>query len=377
MLYFRVYVYDQNHSHSHIINVTQTQVHHNVFASKTITPPESILPDRLVSILKDPDTFVIFAGGSFSFRKGHDLIIDAMSSLVKIKSSKRIVLVTAWVNLLAETRPNLRDQIRRVFPGLESTHPDDMSEWLSETKGIPTQNHYALGLSSHTEIATVLQHADAALFTNRAEGGTNLPAMEAMASGLAVILSANTGHLDLIRLGDEEKDLNGKPDTVEKWWTKSTMKSPDHCVALQKQSQVKVVHHWQVGANESQDWGESDVNEIVSAVRDLIENPNRAKELGRNAAKKMSRFTWTRTALRIHRVRSVRARSARISIVSQSHVITRISLRSLICTTRKLLKHQRLNAYSNVTKTQLALEPRYSQRSWVWNLLTCVSNRRI
>ena len=255
-----------------------------------------------MSILKDPDTFVIFGGGSFSFRKGHDLIIDAMSSLVKIKSSKRIVLVTAWVNLLAETRPNLRDQIRRVFPGLESTRPDDMSKWLSETKGIPIQNHYTLGLSSHTEIATVLQHADAALFTNRAEGGTNLPAMEAMASGLAVILSANTGHLDLIRLGDEEKDLNGKPDTVEKWWTKSTMKSPDHCVALQKQSQVKVVHHWQVGANESQDWGESDVNEIVSAVRDLIENPNRAKELGRNAAKKMSRFTWTRTALRIHRV---------------------------------------------------------------------------
>ena len=295
--------YDQITSKITLINNTLTlQVHHNVFASKTITPPESILPERLVSILKDPDTFVIFGGGSFSFRKGHDLIIDAMSSLVKMKSSKRIVLVTAWVNLLAETRPNLRDQIRRVFPGLESTRPDDMSKWLSETKGIPIQNHYTLGLSSHTEIATVLQHADAALFTNRAEGGTNLPAMEAMASGLAVILSANTGHLDLIRLGDEEKDLNGKPDKVEKWWMKSVMRSPDHCVALQKQSEVKVVHHWQVGADESHDWGESDVNEIVSAVRDLIEHPNRAKELGRNAAKKMSRFTWTRTALRIHRV---------------------------------------------------------------------------
>ena len=150
-----------------------------------------------MSILKDPDTFVIFAGGSFSFVRV-TISLSMPCPLVKMKSSKRIVLVTAWVNLLAETRPNLRDQIRRVFPGLESTRPDDMSKWLSETKGIPIQNHYTLGLSSHTEIATVLQHADAALFTNRAEGGTNLPAMEAMASGLAVILSANTGHLDLI-----------------------------------------------------------------------------------------------------------------------------------------------------------------------------------
>ena len=124
-------------------------------------------------------------------------------------------------------RPNLRDQIKRVFPGLESTRPHDMSKWLSETRGIPTQNHFTLGLSSHTEIATVLQHADAALFTNRAEGGTNLPAMEAMASGLAVILSANTGHLDLIRLEDDNTSVkNGRPDAVEKWWSDSTKSSP-------------------------------------------------------------------------------------------------------------------------------------------------------
>jgi len=89
---------------------------------------------------------------------------------------------------------------------------------------------------------------------------------------------------------------------VEKWWSDSTKSSPNHCVVLQKQSEVKIVHHWQVGEQENRGWGESDVNDIVNAVRDLINNPNRAKELGRNAAKKMSRFTWTRTALRIHRV---------------------------------------------------------------------------
>ncbi len=38
----------------------------------------------------------------------------------------------------------------------------------------------------------------AAVFANRAEGGTNLVAMECMACGVPTILSRNTGHLDLI-----------------------------------------------------------------------------------------------------------------------------------------------------------------------------------
>ena len=45
----------------------------------------------------------------------------------------------------------------------------------------------------------VLHEADVALFPNRAEGGTNLVAMECLASGIPTILSANTGHLDLLR----------------------------------------------------------------------------------------------------------------------------------------------------------------------------------
>ena len=45
----------------------------------------------------------------------------------------------------------------------------------------------------------VLRRADVALFPNRCEGGTNLVAMEAAAVGVPVVLSANTGHLDVIR----------------------------------------------------------------------------------------------------------------------------------------------------------------------------------
>ena len=44
----------------------------------------------------------------------------------------------------------------------------------------------------------LLKRVNAAIFTNRGEGGTNLVAMEAMASGVPVIISNNTGHVDII-----------------------------------------------------------------------------------------------------------------------------------------------------------------------------------
>ena len=44
-------------------------------------------------------------------------------------------------------------------------------------------------------MGAVMQEADVALFPNRCEGGNNLVALEAIASGVPTILSANTGHL--------------------------------------------------------------------------------------------------------------------------------------------------------------------------------------
>jgi len=47
----------------------------------------------------------------------------------------------------------------------------------------------------------VIREADVALFCNRAEAGTNAVARECAACGVPVILSANTGHLDLLARG--------------------------------------------------------------------------------------------------------------------------------------------------------------------------------
>ena len=57
------------------------------------------------------------------------------------------------------------------------------------------------GLLNSAQMASLLKQADIAVFPNRCEGGTNLVAMEAIACGIPTVLSANSGHLDLMRLG--------------------------------------------------------------------------------------------------------------------------------------------------------------------------------
>ena len=47
-------------------------------------------------------------------------------------------------------------------------------------------------------LARAMHSCDAGIFLSRAEGGSNLMAMEALAVGLPLLLSNNTGHTDII-----------------------------------------------------------------------------------------------------------------------------------------------------------------------------------
>ena len=95
--------------------------------------------------------------------------------------------------------------------------------------------------------AQLRAQADVALFPNRCEGGTNLVAMEAMASGIPCILSANTGHMDLI--------------------------NEDNCYPLLKQSEV-------TSFTNTKDWGESDVAEVVENLERVYKDRQEARRRG-------------------------------------------------------------------------------------------------
>ena len=113
----------------------------------------------------------------------------------------------------------------------------------------------------NAQLPGILATAHAAIFPNRCEGGTNLPAMEAMAAGVPTILSANTGHLDLIEA--------------------------ENCIPLQRQRPIFLD---QIPGSEG--WGSSDIDEAVEALDRLYLDAKAAEAMGALGAATLSRLTW-------------------------------------------------------------------------------------
>jgi glycosyltransferase involved in cell wall biosynthesis len=135
----------------------------------------------------------------------------------------------------------------------------DVVAWL-EANGVPKRQVLDLGQVPNADMPRILREADVALFSNRAEGGTNLVAMECMASGLPTILSANTGHLDLIRAGN--------------------------CYALDTQTPIP--------DPQCQGWGESSVEEIIEALEAAYRDRSDAQQRGRCGAEMLAEQNWAR-----------------------------------------------------------------------------------
>ena len=104
----------------------------------------------------------------------------------------------------------------------------------------------------------IYAQADIGLFPNRAEGGTNLVAMEVMASGVPVMLSANTGHLDLI--------------------------GQDNCFALEQQTYYDDAT--------CQDWGQSSVEEILQKLEHAYHHRTELKQMGKQGRVFIEQFSW-------------------------------------------------------------------------------------
>ena len=205
------------------------------------------------------DRFVVFSGGKLEWRKGHDLVIAAFKEF--LHTDPDALLVTAWHNMWPEKRAGLdRDGLVTRPPVTQA--PPDMTGWLGEN-GIPTRNVHDLGMVANQRIPAVLNEADCAIFASRYESGTNLAAMEAMACGVPIILSSNTGHLDLI--------------------------AKDHCIALNHQRPIPAP----VPGMGTDGWGVSAVEEIAEALKTLAFNPSLRLSLGDKAAVFMRDWDWS------------------------------------------------------------------------------------
>ncbi|CAO3441239.1 glycosyltransferase [Azospirillum endophyticum] len=188
------------------------------------------------------DRFVVFSGGKLEFRKGQDIVLTAFLRFQARHPDA--LLVTAWQNAWTEVGMTMAESPLASHPPRVRDNRIDIRRWAFEN-GADESNFLDLGFLGRHQIAGLLADCDAAVFPNRCEGATNLVAMEAMACGVPTILSANTGHMDLL-VGDV-------------------------CLTLDHQQPVPDRNGSRIG------WGESSVDELVEQLEVLYTDRSGAR----------------------------------------------------------------------------------------------------
>ena len=152
-------------------------------------------PEPVPRLLKR--SLIIFSGGKLENRKGQDIVIAAFRRL--LHHHPDALLIAAWGNI-GHVALNTIAVSAHVKGAPERGRTDAISPWL-EANGIPSSNVFLLPCVVNRQLPHLIKQADVAVFASRCEGGTNLMAMETLACGVPTLISANTGHLDLLAMG--------------------------------------------------------------------------------------------------------------------------------------------------------------------------------
>ena len=200
----------------------------------------------------NPEKFYVFSGGKIEYRKAQDLVVAAFRLFAE--RHDEAVLVASWHS----PWPKLSVGFKGILAApvqLDDTGRIDPVRWALDN-GIRASQFLAIGAIPNQLMPQVLREMDVSLQPSRAEACTNLPAKEAMACGVPVILSNNTGTRDLI----------GSPTFPDGDAT---------CIPLRSQSAVSGF-----GECGTDGWGESDVDEIVAALEFAYANRQEARAIG-------------------------------------------------------------------------------------------------
>jgi glycosyltransferase involved in cell wall biosynthesis len=207
----------------------------------------------------DPDCFYVFAGGKIEFRKAQDLVLLAFREFAARHDDA--VLVAAWHSPWPGSSVGFQGRLP-VSLSQDTNGVPEIRRWVT-ANGINPHQFIELPLTANSLMPLVLREMDCALQVSRCEACTNLPAKEAMACGVPVIVPNNTGTRDLI-------DTN-------------------NCVALNSQDRVNGPPD--VG---TEGWGESRVEEIVEALERLYTDTEMRRRIGARGAAWIveNRRTW-------------------------------------------------------------------------------------
>ena len=209
--------------------------------------------------------FAIFSGGKIELRKGQDLVLAAF----KIFHARHpeALLITAWRNAWPESSQGMTNSVH-IEREVEVDADNELmvKEW-AVANGVDPDAFVDLGWVPNRQTAAILRDMDAGVFPNRCEGGTNLVAMEAMAAGVPCVLSANTGHLDLI--------------------------DADNCYPLADQRVVTDLD------GPVSMWRESQVEEIVDKLEAIYTDRVEARRRAARGAAFMADLSWANQTTRL------------------------------------------------------------------------------
>ena len=207
---------------------------------------------------------MVFSGGKLEYRKGQDLVVKAFRTFQQ--RHPEALLLTAWNTPWHWHDPFMAAGTHTLPVTQGADGWVDTAGWAI-ANGVPAHALIALGKVPNIAMPHVMREADVALFPNRCEGGTNLVAMECMACGIPTILSANTGHLDLLH-------------------------HEGAAYRLERQGGASCDGY------ETRDWGESDVEEILEKLEAVWRDRQEAAAVGKHGAAFIAPMTWERqTAL--------------------------------------------------------------------------------
>ena len=214
-------------------------------------------------------SLVIFSGGKLEHRKGQDIVIAAFRQL--LQHYPDALLIAAWGNV-GHIGISTIAASPHVQGAPERGRVDAISPWL-EANGIPPANFFLLPCLVNRQLPHLIKQADVAVFASRCEGGTNLMAMETLACGLPTLISANTGHLDLLTMGFGHALPMGQAG-----------------LGQVDPSVLRAYGDDQLGL-----WGETDPEELLDFWLQIAENREEWNRLGHEHAEAVKSLSWRKS----------------------------------------------------------------------------------
>lgn len=215
------------------------------------------------------DTFVIFSGGKFEFRKGQDIVIKAFKVLQD--RHKDVLLINSWFNHWSFSFHTMSASPHIAFSPSPGEYLEMMNKIIQDN-GIDTNKVMTLPIYPNIMMPRIYKNTDIGLFPNRCEGGTNLVLMEYMACGKPVIASYNTGHKDIL---SEENSIMIKNMTPVTFKTDNVTKGV---------------------------WEEPDLDETIQALEWAYSHRDSLKPVAEQAGRDLSRLTWGATAKNFYEI---------------------------------------------------------------------------